>query len=185
MHRYFNQCIIWNFSSFSWWFKMIILNNIFRFIQGYGRIVQRSIFFTKWKNYLILSLLDSYFLAVHNLRFSLHKRNRDQVCIWSLSLHEFDGLILIESDLAQMIKVVVMMFMGNLIGQWTKHHAPQELYRVMYFNVNNCENFKALHVVHKHQIYSRLNWERYRCNTDCKNDPANCISADLFLEMGK
>jgi len=30
-----------------------------------------------------------------------------------------------------------------------------------------------------------LNWERYRCNTDCKNDPANCISADLFLEMAK
>lgn len=30
-----------------------------------------------------------------------------------------------------------------------------------------------------------LNWERYRCNTDCKNDPANCISADLFLTMAK
>jgi len=30
-----------------------------------------------------------------------------------------------------------------------------------------------------------LNWERYRCNTDCKNDPYNCISADLFLEMAK
>jgi len=30
-----------------------------------------------------------------------------------------------------------------------------------------------------------LNWERYRCNIDCKNDPNNCISADLFLTMAK
>lgn len=30
-----------------------------------------------------------------------------------------------------------------------------------------------------------LNWERYRCNTDCVHDPENCISADLFLTMAK
>lgn len=30
-----------------------------------------------------------------------------------------------------------------------------------------------------------LNWERYRCNTDCVKDPDNCISADLFLTMAK
>lgn len=26
-------------------------------------------------------------------------------------------------------------------------------------------------------------WERFRCNTDCKNDPENCISEKLFMEM--
>ena len=30
-----------------------------------------------------------------------------------------------------------------------------------------------------------LNWERYRCNTDCENDPDNCISASLFLDMAQ
>jgi len=30
-----------------------------------------------------------------------------------------------------------------------------------------------------------LNWERYRCNTNCKDDPNNCINADLFLTMAK
>ncbi|XP_049627598.1 alpha-N-acetylgalactosaminidase-like [Suncus etruscus] len=28
-----------------------------------------------------------------------------------------------------------------------------------------------------------LSWERFRCNTDCKNDPKNCISERLFMEM--
>ena len=64
---------------------------------------------------MILSQFDSSFLVVHNQRFSLHECYRDMVCIWSLSLHEFDGLILIESNLVQMIKVLVMMFMGNLV----------------------------------------------------------------------
>ncbi|KAL7635616.1 UNVERIFIED_CONTAM: hypothetical protein RMT77_013433 [Armadillidium vulgare] len=28
-----------------------------------------------------------------------------------------------------------------------------------------------------------LAWERFRCNTDCQNDPDNCISEDLFKTM--
>ncbi|KAL3265709.1 hypothetical protein HHI36_009912 [Cryptolaemus montrouzieri] len=28
-----------------------------------------------------------------------------------------------------------------------------------------------------------LAWERFRCNTDCKNDPDNCISENLFRTM--
>ncbi|GLG93367.1 hypothetical protein R5R35_013776 [Gryllus longicercus] len=28
-----------------------------------------------------------------------------------------------------------------------------------------------------------LSWERFRCNTDCKNDPDNCISENLFRTM--
>ncbi|CAH1777534.1 unnamed protein product [Owenia fusiformis] len=28
-----------------------------------------------------------------------------------------------------------------------------------------------------------LSWERFRCNTDCKNDPDNCISENLFKTM--
>ncbi|KAI5635246.1 alpha galactosidase A domain-containing protein [Phthorimaea operculella] len=28
-----------------------------------------------------------------------------------------------------------------------------------------------------------LAWERFRCNTDCKNDPDNCISDRLFRTM--
>ncbi|XP_015282997.1 PREDICTED: alpha-N-acetylgalactosaminidase [Gekko japonicus] len=28
-----------------------------------------------------------------------------------------------------------------------------------------------------------LAWERFRCNIDCKNDPQNCISEKLFVEM--
>ncbi|XP_043271319.1 alpha-N-acetylgalactosaminidase [Venturia canescens] len=28
-----------------------------------------------------------------------------------------------------------------------------------------------------------LSWERFRCNTDCKNDPENCISDRLFRTM--
>lgn len=28
-----------------------------------------------------------------------------------------------------------------------------------------------------------LAWERFRCNTDCTNDPKNCISENLFYEM--
>lgn len=28
-----------------------------------------------------------------------------------------------------------------------------------------------------------LSWERFRCNTDCDNDPNNCISEKLFMEM--
>ncbi|KAK6637161.1 hypothetical protein RUM44_007575 [Polyplax serrata] len=28
-----------------------------------------------------------------------------------------------------------------------------------------------------------LSWERFRCNTDCKNDPDNCISDRLFRKM--
>ncbi|XP_053108694.1 alpha-N-acetylgalactosaminidase [Hemicordylus capensis] len=28
-----------------------------------------------------------------------------------------------------------------------------------------------------------LAWERFRCNVDCKNDPHNCISEKLFMEM--
>eukprot|EP00823_Brevimastigomonas_motovehiculus_P001336 TRINITY_DN11862_c0_g1_i1.p1 TRINITY_DN11862_c0_g1~~TRINITY_DN11862_c0_g1_i1.p1 ORF type:complete len:428 (-),score=68.25 TRINITY_DN11862_c0_g1_i1:117-1349(-) len=28
-----------------------------------------------------------------------------------------------------------------------------------------------------------LDWERFRCNIDCKNDPKNCISERLFKEM--
>lgn len=28
-----------------------------------------------------------------------------------------------------------------------------------------------------------LAWERYRCDTDCKNDPDNCISEKLFMDM--
>ncbi|XP_037069521.1 alpha-N-acetylgalactosaminidase-like, partial [Pollicipes pollicipes] len=28
-----------------------------------------------------------------------------------------------------------------------------------------------------------LAWERFRCNTDCVNDPKNCISENLFYEM--
>ncbi|XP_069087268.1 alpha-N-acetylgalactosaminidase isoform X3 [Pleurodeles waltl] len=28
-----------------------------------------------------------------------------------------------------------------------------------------------------------LAWERFRCNVDCKNDPTNCISEELFLDM--
>lgn len=30
-----------------------------------------------------------------------------------------------------------------------------------------------------------LAWERFRCNVDCKNDPQNCISEKLFMEMAK
>ncbi|XP_042323691.1 alpha-N-acetylgalactosaminidase [Sceloporus undulatus] len=28
-----------------------------------------------------------------------------------------------------------------------------------------------------------LAWERFRCNTDCKSDPHNCISEKLFMDM--
>lgn len=28
-----------------------------------------------------------------------------------------------------------------------------------------------------------LAWERFACNIDCKNDPKNCISESLFMEM--
>ncbi|KAB7507380.1 Alpha-N-acetylgalactosaminidase [Armadillidium nasatum] len=28
-----------------------------------------------------------------------------------------------------------------------------------------------------------LAWERFRCNTDCVNDPQNCISEQLFMQM--
>ncbi|CAL1263604.1 unnamed protein product [Larinioides sclopetarius] len=28
-----------------------------------------------------------------------------------------------------------------------------------------------------------LSWERFTCNTDCKNDPDNCISEKLYMEM--
>ena len=28
-----------------------------------------------------------------------------------------------------------------------------------------------------------LAWERFRCNTDCENDPENCIGERLFQEM--
>merc|ERR1719356_433200 len=28
-----------------------------------------------------------------------------------------------------------------------------------------------------------LAWERFRCNTDCENDPHNCISERLFMQM--
>jgi len=28
-----------------------------------------------------------------------------------------------------------------------------------------------------------LSWERFRCNTDCTNDPDNCISEKLFMKM--
>jgi len=28
-----------------------------------------------------------------------------------------------------------------------------------------------------------LAWERFRCNTDCENDPHNCISEKLFMQM--
>ncbi|GAU99193.1 hypothetical protein RvY_10229 [Ramazzottius varieornatus] len=30
-----------------------------------------------------------------------------------------------------------------------------------------------------------LAWERFRCNVDCKNDPQNCISESLFMEMAE
>ena len=29
-----------------------------------------------------------------------------------------------------------------------------------------------------------LAWERFRCNTDCFNDPHNCISERLFRQVG-
>lgn len=29
-----------------------------------------------------------------------------------------------------------------------------------------------------------MSWERFRCNTDCKNDPENCIGERLFRQMG-
>jgi alpha-N-acetylgalactosaminidase len=28
-----------------------------------------------------------------------------------------------------------------------------------------------------------LAWERFRCNTDCVNDPHNCISERLFMQV--
>uniref|UniRef100_T1J4Q7 Alpha-galactosidase n=1 Tax=Strigamia maritima TaxID=126957 RepID=T1J4Q7_STRMM len=28
-----------------------------------------------------------------------------------------------------------------------------------------------------------LSWERFRCNTDCANDPENCISERLYMDM--
>lgn len=28
-----------------------------------------------------------------------------------------------------------------------------------------------------------LSWERFRCNTDCENDPDNCIGEKLFMQM--
>ncbi|XP_050415028.1 alpha-galactosidase A isoform X3 [Patella vulgata] len=28
-----------------------------------------------------------------------------------------------------------------------------------------------------------LSWERFRCNIDCKNDPDNCISENLYMKM--
>ncbi|XP_052076326.1 alpha-N-acetylgalactosaminidase-like isoform X2 [Mytilus californianus] len=28
-----------------------------------------------------------------------------------------------------------------------------------------------------------MSWERFRCNVDCKNDPHNCISAKLLMQM--
>ncbi|XP_071126809.1 alpha-N-acetylgalactosaminidase-like [Mytilus edulis] len=28
-----------------------------------------------------------------------------------------------------------------------------------------------------------MSWERFRCNIDCKNDPHNCISANLLMQM--
>ena len=30
-----------------------------------------------------------------------------------------------------------------------------------------------------------LAWERFRCNTDCVNDPHNCISERLFMQVNK
>lgn len=30
-----------------------------------------------------------------------------------------------------------------------------------------------------------LSWERYRCNTDCENDPDNCISEKLYMNMAE
>lgn len=30
-----------------------------------------------------------------------------------------------------------------------------------------------------------LAWERFRCNTDCANDPYNCISQTLFMQMAE
>ena len=30
-----------------------------------------------------------------------------------------------------------------------------------------------------------LAWERFRCNTDCFNDPHNCISERLFRQVGQ
>ncbi|KAK2180663.1 hypothetical protein NP493_433g02083 [Ridgeia piscesae] len=28
-----------------------------------------------------------------------------------------------------------------------------------------------------------LSWERFRCNTNCKDDPENCIGEKLFMTM--
>lgn len=28
-----------------------------------------------------------------------------------------------------------------------------------------------------------MQWEQFRCNIDCKNDPKNCISEQLFVDM--
>ncbi len=28
-----------------------------------------------------------------------------------------------------------------------------------------------------------MSWERFRCNTDCKNDPLNCISETLYRDI--
>ena len=31
--------------------------------------------------------------------------------------------------------------------------------------------------------FEALNVDRFRCNTDCENDPHNCISERLFMQM--
>ena len=28
-----------------------------------------------------------------------------------------------------------------------------------------------------------MSWQRFRCNTDCTNDPEECISEKLFMDM--
>ncbi len=30
-----------------------------------------------------------------------------------------------------------------------------------------------------------MTWERFRCNTDCVNDPLNCISEDLIKQQAE
>ena len=39
------------------------------------------------------------------------------------------------------------------------------------------------YVVVNHSDCSFLKHSRFRCNTDCENDPHNCISERLFMQM--
>ena len=48
----------------------------------------------------------------------------------------------------------------------------------MFFNQEKDQS-----VICSSQLCPQTNFERFRCNTDCENDPHNCISERLFMQM--